>query len=273
MPAAKSQKQPPPEWQDLLPAWRREAAVTGFALAVVAEGRVAWSAGEGRKRAERPDPITADTVFEAASLSKPLFAAGVLALVERGVLDLDAPLADYLPEPYLTAEPRLPLITARRALCHTSGLPNWRASGKPLARPPMEEANAAYSLYTTAPDMARYLAALCAAPEESALPLSADSRALLAETAVTAAENVGWSLGWGTQRTAAGQALWQWGDNPGFKGLAMVVPASGRGVVYLSNAHDGSRLWRPLLSALFGDELPVYGWMPRYFSEDWRREH
>ncbi|MGC5271584.1 serine hydrolase, partial [Salmonella enterica] len=79
-----------------------------------------------------------DSIFEAASLSKPVFAYAVLKLVQTGKMDLDAPVLQYLPEGYLhqaqpyretskterVTDPRLQDITVRMALNHTSGLPN-----------------------------------------------------------------------------------------------------------------------------------------------------
>lgn len=78
--------------------------------------------------------ITTETVFQAASLSKPLFAYAVRALVESGKLDLDAPLTEYLHERYVVDDPLLSAITARRVLCHMTGWPNWRPSGGRLIR-------------------------------------------------------------------------------------------------------------------------------------------
>jgi CubicO group peptidase (beta-lactamase class C family) len=71
-------------------------------------------------------PVTTSTLFEAASLSKPVYAYAVLQLVARGTLDLDRPLDTYLPAPYPIDDPRGSAITARHVLSHTSGLPNWR---------------------------------------------------------------------------------------------------------------------------------------------------
>ncbi len=71
-----------------------------------------------------------DTPLAVASLSKPVFAYAVLKLAEQGVLDLDTPLVHYLPYSYLPDEPYLSFISARHALSHTTGFPNWRdASG------------------------------------------------------------------------------------------------------------------------------------------------
>jgi CubicO group peptidase (beta-lactamase class C family) len=78
-------------------------------------------------------PMTADTVFEAASLSKPVTARYVLGLAVSGALDLDAP----FPTPELLRDlgcaPELARITPAMVLTHTSGLPNWRTPGAVLA--------------------------------------------------------------------------------------------------------------------------------------------
>lgn len=74
-------------------------------------------------------PVDHDSVFAAASLSKPVFAAGVMTLVDDGRLDLDRPLDDYLAEPYLASDERVGSITARMVLSHTTGFPNWRQDG------------------------------------------------------------------------------------------------------------------------------------------------
>lgn len=84
-------------------------------------------------------PTQPDTIFQAASLGKPVFAYAVLRLVQQGRLDLEAPVTSYLPggyvhrqQPHLAAsaedavtDPRLQAVTVRMALNHTSGLPNW----------------------------------------------------------------------------------------------------------------------------------------------------
>lgn len=71
--------------------------------------------------------VTNQTVFEAASISKPVFAYFIMKQVEKGLLDLDKPLYEYFPIEEIENDERYKLITARMILCHTSGLPNWRS--------------------------------------------------------------------------------------------------------------------------------------------------
>lgn len=70
------------------------------------------------------------SIFEAGSLSKPLFACFVMRMVDKGLLSLDTPLYKYLPYPDIAQDERYKLITARMVLCHTCGFPNWRRWNK-----------------------------------------------------------------------------------------------------------------------------------------------
>ncbi len=110
--------------EERVPTLMRQAAVPGLSLAIVKEGKIFWSRGFGVKNRKRKQPVDNNTVFAAASLSKPVFAYAVLKLCERGQLDLDTPLTEYTERPYIK-DPRLKRITARIVLCHTTGFPNW----------------------------------------------------------------------------------------------------------------------------------------------------
>ncbi len=110
-----------------LPPLMKEADVPGLSIAVVREGKLVWQRGFGVMNAKTNEPVTNATVFEAASLSKPVFAYAVMKLVDAGKFDLDKPLNQYLPGHYDVADDaRLSEITARRVLSHTTGFPNWR---------------------------------------------------------------------------------------------------------------------------------------------------
>ncbi len=119
-----------PTWQpnaDLLrnlPRLLELASVPGLAVAVV-EGKRVWRRGFGEAIEESAQPVSEETVFEAASLGKPVFAYAILRLVDAGIIDLDRPLHSYLPIPD-TDNPRMRRVTARHVLSHTTGLPNWR---------------------------------------------------------------------------------------------------------------------------------------------------
>jgi CubicO group peptidase (beta-lactamase class C family) len=106
-------------------------------VAIVRNGEIYLSKSWGKRRADKDSLINDQTLFPAASLTKPVFAYGALMLVRDGRLDLDRSLSDYLNKPYIEGDDRLRKITARMVLSHTSGFPNWRPgawtdSPKPL---------------------------------------------------------------------------------------------------------------------------------------------
>jgi len=109
-----------------VPELMKKDGVPGIAIALIRSGKTTWVHGFGMKEAKTDQPVTGETVFEAASLSKPVFAYGVLKLVELGKLGLDVPLTTYLPKPYIAGDERLRKITARIVLSHRTGFPNWR---------------------------------------------------------------------------------------------------------------------------------------------------
>lgn len=116
---------PPPATLDNdLPRWMRLASVPGVSLAIIGRDKVT-ARGFGLTRAGGTDVVNADTVFEAASLSKPVFAYLVLRLAADGVIDLDRPLGEYVPLPNPSDAAARP-ITARNVLSHATGWRNWR---------------------------------------------------------------------------------------------------------------------------------------------------
>lgn len=113
--------------------------VPGLSVALIRDAEIVWAKGFGVKERETADAVDDSTVFEAASLTKPILAYAALAICEQGKLGLDQPLADYLPEPPAAEQPELlAQVTARHVLTHTTGLPNWGIPGRPLKfrRPP-----------------------------------------------------------------------------------------------------------------------------------------
>ena len=107
--------------------------VPALAIALVDEGQLLWRGAFGVKDGATKAPAGHDTVFEAGSVSKTVFAYAALKACERGVLALDTPLTKYTTERVVTGDPRLDLITARHVLSHKTGFQNWRSTSEPLA--------------------------------------------------------------------------------------------------------------------------------------------
>ncbi|CAM3845902.1 serine hydrolase domain-containing protein [Paracidovorax anthurii] len=309
--------------------------VCGAAVAVIRQRELQTvSTASGCDPALEVQP---DSVFQAASLSKPVFAYAVLKLVRQGRLALDAPVLQYLPQGYRHAfdplqpgpaaqtdevtDPRLQAVTVRMLLQHTAGLPNWasgplrfestpgtrwaysgegyvllqravetvmgrpldevmqeqvfaplgmghssyrwtpqvgehllpgtKANGAPRKEVPLRQPVAAFSLYTSVGDYARFLVALLR------------DEALLAKTVESPVDvdphlNLSWGLGWGMERSTAGVHLWQWGNNPGYRAFVMALPGSGDGLVMLTNSDGGLKLAEPLVQATLPGEHKVF---------------
>lgn len=104
----------------------KEKEVPGLSVALVENGRIAYTGAFGVKSRDTGEPVEGETTFAAASLSKPLFAYAVMQLVEEGKLNLDTPLYKYLEYPDAAHDGRYKQITGRMVLSHSSGFPNWR---------------------------------------------------------------------------------------------------------------------------------------------------
>ncbi|NRB52338.1 MAG: serine hydrolase [Saprospiraceae bacterium] len=111
---------------DFLPTLIQEADIPGLSIAVLDQGKIAYVGAFGLQSQDTQEPVNEQTVFDAASLSKPLFAYGVMKLVEEGKFDLDQPLYKYLSYPDAESDDRYKSITGRMVLSHTTGFPNWR---------------------------------------------------------------------------------------------------------------------------------------------------
>jgi serine beta-lactamase-like protein LACTB, mitochondrial len=98
--------------------------VPGLAVAVAVDGAILWSEGFGYADLAAKMPVTPATRFRVGSVAKPLTAAGLALLVERGQLDMDAPVQKYIPDfPQKSA-----VITLRLLAGHLSGIRNYRGS-------------------------------------------------------------------------------------------------------------------------------------------------
>ena len=116
--------------EERIPRLMAELNVPGLSIALIEDGRIAWTQGFGLKSVTSGEPVEVNTVFEAASLSKPVFAYAALKLCETGAIELDTPLTTYYPLEVMAhrldlSQPDLPKVTMRHVLAHTSGFGNW----------------------------------------------------------------------------------------------------------------------------------------------------
>ena len=110
------------------------AKVTGLCIGIIRENKIIYTKGYGYRIKEKNLLNDGSTCFYGASLSKAVFAYLVMQLVEEGKINLDTPIAKYLPKPLpdydnykdLAADPRCKQITPAMCLSHTTGFPNWR---------------------------------------------------------------------------------------------------------------------------------------------------
>ena len=116
------------ELEDFLKKKLRSMDIPGLSIAVINNSKVVYHNTFGYASKEEKLPVTEKTIFEAASLSKSVFAFFVMQFVEEGKLDLDKPLYEYLEYPDIAYDERYKQITARMVLSHQSGFPNWRES-------------------------------------------------------------------------------------------------------------------------------------------------
>ncbi|HZS61593.1 MAG TPA: serine hydrolase, partial [Gemmatimonadaceae bacterium] len=112
-----------------LPGWMQQGDVPGLSIAVLRHGKTAWIGSYGVANKATQQAVTEKTLFNAASLSKTVFAYTVLRLVDQGKISLDTPLTRYVRD-RPSRDPRLDKITARLVLSHRTGFPNWRDNPK-----------------------------------------------------------------------------------------------------------------------------------------------
>jgi CubicO group peptidase (beta-lactamase class C family) len=306
--------------------------VCAAAIAVIKHGKLAsMDAASGCVPAPR---LSSDSVFQAASLSKPVFAYAVMKLVEQGRLGLDTPVMKYLPQGYrhrfdplkaapsdLVTDKRLQDVTVRMILNHTSGLPNWasgplefdtppgtrwqysgegyvllqraveqvtglpldrfmekqvfaplgmnnssyvwdqrlsarllpgtKANGAPRSTLLMTSPVAAFSLSTSAADYAKFLVTVL---NDTALTTDVTSSPAVVDKGL----GLAWGLGWGIEDSRDERYIWQWGNNPGYRGFVIASPRTKDGFVMLTNGENGLALAEPMVNKILGGEHTLF---------------
>lgn len=108
--------------EEFIPAHMDQEGVPGLAIALIRDGEMVWADGFGVANTLAGEPVTADSVFEVASISKVVTAYTALQLVEEGVLSLDEPVDTYLSKSWLPPSEYSEEITLRHLASHSSGL-------------------------------------------------------------------------------------------------------------------------------------------------------
>lgn len=99
----------------------RRLKVPGVSVAVIHNGKIAWAKGYGVTVVGGP-PVTPATLFQAASISKPVSAMAALQMAQAGLLDLDRPAGSYLTSWTFPDDPASQAVTVRALLSHTAGI-------------------------------------------------------------------------------------------------------------------------------------------------------
>lgn len=302
----------------VLPALMEKHGVPGMSLTVIQGGESVYSACCG-VRDDAGNPVTGDTLFECASLTKSLFATLVLRLAQGGYLDINTPVADQYHHEHWSHDPRYRSLTPRHCLSHGTGLPNWGPKPMEIAFNPgtafsysgegyyllqhmvetlegraLEESfreylyeplgmtrtavdwtpevgekmswgydtegrvrkirdshddggyapepNAAWSLYSTTEDYAKFICSMIG----SHGGLSEPFFETMTSPHNAADHGVFWGLGFGLIG-AEPDVCWHWGDNGGFKNFAVWDKKTGDGAVVFTNCDRGMDLYMELL--------------------------
>ena len=97
----------------------------GAAVTVMVDGQVIFNRGFGYKHQGRPELVDADTRFRIGSATKMMTAAAVMQQVEVGLVNLDAPVTDWIPELSLSGRWPADSITVRNLLTHSAAIPDY----------------------------------------------------------------------------------------------------------------------------------------------------
>ena len=132
--------------EDMIRAAMRKYRLPGVAIAIVEDGALVWEGAFGVTNVATGALVSNTTLFQAASLTKPVFAYIVLRLIDEGRIKLDDRLTDYYRPEDLSRSEWSEAITVRHVLTHQTGLPNWRPSDDRDAKlMPAFEPGTAYS--------------------------------------------------------------------------------------------------------------------------------
>ena len=111
-------------------------SIPGMSMALIKDGKIVYSKNYGESNAYENTEVSDKAVFDAGSVTKPVFAFLVMKMVEQGVIELDRPLYQYLPYEDIAHDTAYHKLTARFVLSHRTGFPNWRNGQLNFINPP-----------------------------------------------------------------------------------------------------------------------------------------
>ena len=112
-------------FEQKLPGWMEDTNVPAVGIGLIENGKLKYIKVFGALKKDTPAP--ANTIFQVASLTKPVVEILTLQLVSSGQWKLDEPLANYWIDPDVQNDPRHKKLTTRHVLTHQSGFENWRS--------------------------------------------------------------------------------------------------------------------------------------------------
>lgn len=118
------------------------------------------------------------------------------------------------------------------------------------------EALSAGTLHTTAGDYAKFMSAILR-PNVSGVRFGAEWLGRMLAPQIKIDDSLGWALGWGIERSAAGSFFWQWGDDSEFKAFAMGSREKEEAVVILTNSANGLNLCRVVVEHILPGPHPA----------------
>lgn len=111
--------------------WLKQKHIPALGVGFIKDGKIEQISVFGEVQTNKPAPI--NTIWNVASMTKPITAIVALKLVNAGKWDLDEAIYKYYTDPDVANDPRAKLLTTRIILSHQTGFPNWRgdnADGK-----------------------------------------------------------------------------------------------------------------------------------------------
>ena len=103
-------------------AWMTRLKAPGLSISVVTDNQLSFQKGFGMSNIENDVPARVSTVYRLASVAKPITGVAVMQLVEKGKIDLDAPVQKYVPSFPVKSHP----VRIRDLLTHTSGIRHYK---------------------------------------------------------------------------------------------------------------------------------------------------